>query len=109
MDMGTNAENDFCPVTDAAPPHDDEQQRVVQLGIPDIPAISELEAACWSPEIRADEKTLQKRFELGHITLGLYMQDVLIGVTSFSYSRCGAPTLSSLPKTFHGVLDPTSS
>ncbi len=81
-------------------PADSTSLRVVQLGIADIPAILELEVACWSPAIRANQETLINRFELGHISLGLFDCDKLVGTTSFSYWLCGDPALSRLPKTF---------
>jgi hypothetical protein len=98
--MGIDAKNDGCRETDANSLYGEKRHRVFQLGISDIPAIMELEMACWSPEIRVNEKTLLQRFDLGHIVLGLYSRSKLIGVTAFSYSQSVEPTLSLLPKTF---------
>jgi len=99
-DMETLSENDYSGEVDVGGSADSTSVRVVQLGIADIPAILDLEIACWSPAIRANEATLITRFELGHISLGLFDKDKLIGTTSFSYWQCGDPTLARLPKTF---------
>jgi hypothetical protein len=50
-----------------------------------IEKILQLEEACFEPCLRASEATLKSRFSLGHIMLGLYTDDTLIGLASFAY------------------------
>lgn len=78
-------------------------RRVVTLGVEDIPAILELENACWLPEIRASEETLQARFGMGHISLGMFVNAQLVGSFSFSYSRFSLNCPDELPATFKGL------
>ncbi len=81
-------------------PHVISSQRVEILCAKNIPAILELEDACWLPEIRASEETLRKRFELGHISMGIFVGNKLVGLTSFSYTRFSPDNLDGLPGTF---------
>jgi len=73
---------------------------VKTLCIDDIPAILELENACWLPEIRASEETLRTRFAMGHISMGVFVDNYLVGLTSFSYTRFNPDEPSGLPETF---------
>jgi len=66
----------------------------------DVPAILELENACWLPEIRASEETLRTRFAMGHISMGIFVGGHLVGLTSFSYTRFNPDDPSGLPETF---------
>lgn len=75
-------------------------QRVKILGVEDIPAILELENACWLPEIRASEKILRARFEMGHISLGMLDNEELAGIFTFTYSRFSPNIPAGLPATF---------
>jgi hypothetical protein len=72
------------------------------MGVEDIPAILELENACWLPELRASEKTLRTRFGMGHISLGMFVNAQLVGSFSFSYSRFSPNIPDELPDTFKG-------
>lgn len=81
-------------------PVDTSDTCVVTLGTQDIPAILELEKACWLSEIRADEHILEARFALDHITLGLVIDDALLGIVSFSYTVCSPERAIGLPQTF---------
>lgn len=58
---------------------------VSQLSQTDIDAILLLEEVCFEPCLRASRETLESRFKLGHIMLGLYIESVLVGVASFAY------------------------
>lgn len=58
---------------------------IIQLSKSDIDAIVSLEEICFEACLRASRETLLSRFELGHIMLGLYVDDTLVGVASFSY------------------------
>ena len=51
----------------------------------DIDAILMLEESCFTPCLRASRETLYSRFDLGHIMLGLYVDESLVGVASFAY------------------------
>jgi hypothetical protein len=51
----------------------------------DIDALLSLEAACYAPCLQASRETLEKRFDLGHIMLGAFIEGVLVGVASFAY------------------------
>ena len=75
-------------------------QRVRTMSAEDIPEILELENACWLPEIRASEETLRKRFEMGHISLGIFDHEKLVGIFTFSYSRFSLNIPDGLPATF---------
>jgi len=66
----------------------------------DIPVILELENACWLPEIRASGETLRTRFGLGHISMGIFTDNQLVGLTSFSYTRFNPDDPAGLPRTF---------
>lgn len=79
----------------------DSGYRLVVLDANDIPAILELEHACWAPAIRADAATLASRFALGHISLGMYSNNALTGIVSFSYTRFSPDEPACLPTSFH--------
>jgi len=78
-------------------------QRVKSLCVKDIPAILELENACWLPGLRANEVILRKRFEMGHLSLGILINEDLVGMTSFSYSHFSPGDTGGLPVTFSGL------
>lgn len=73
---------------------------VKTLCVDDIPAILELENACWLPEIRASEEILRTRFAMGHISMGVFVDNYLVGLTSFSYTRFNPDKPNGLPETF---------
>ena len=73
---------------------------VKTLCVDDIPAILELENACWLPEIRASEETLRSRFSMGHISIGVFVGGHLVGLTSFSYTRFNPDDPDGLPASF---------
>ncbi len=75
-------------------------QRVRPMGVEDIPEILELENVCWLPEIRANEATLRARFEMGHISMGMLVNEKLVGMTSFSYTHFSPDDPDGLPGTF---------
>ena len=75
-------------------------QRVTTMSAEDIPEILELENACWLPEIRANEETLRERFEMGHVSLGIFDNEKLVGMFTFSYSRFSLNFPDELPATF---------
>lgn len=75
-------------------------QRVKTMGVEDIPEILELENVCWLPEIRANEATLRERFEMGHTSMGILVNEKLVGMTSFSYTRFSPDDPDELPATF---------
>lgn len=64
-----------------------------QLGAADIPAILSLETACWPHGLRVDPTTLEERLSNGHIMLGAFQHDELIGIAAWRY----------------GMFDPNSS
>lgn len=76
------------------------ERRVKTMGPEDIPEILELENACWLPEIRASEATLQARFNMGHISMGMLANEKLVGLTSFSYTHFSPDDPGGLPGTF---------
>jgi hypothetical protein len=59
--------------------------RIAALSNKDIDDILRLEESCFTSCLRASRETLSRRFDLGHIMLGLYEDDHLIGVASFAY------------------------
>lgn len=59
-----------------------------------------LERNSWIPFLQADEKTILKRFDLGHIMLGAQEDSDLVGMISFSYSNFSPDDYPSFPKTF---------
>ena len=61
------------------------QREIAQLTEYDIDAILSLERVCYMPCLQASRETLQKRFDLGHVMLGLFVDNKLTGVASFSY------------------------
>lgn len=63
-----------------------ERLSVKQLCSDEVDAILNLEAVCFSPCLRATKETLEERFRLGHIMLGLYEEEQLIGLASFAYN-----------------------
>lgn len=73
---------------------------VKTLGVEDIPEILELENVCWLSEIRASEATLQTRFEMGHISMGMLVNGKLVGMTSFSYTHFSPDDSNGMPDTF---------
>lgn len=58
---------------------------IAVLSSKDIDDILILEEACYTPCLRASRETLRSRFALGHIMLGLYVENSLVGVASFAY------------------------
>jgi len=81
-------------------PHAIISPRVKTLCVEDIPAILELENACWLPGIRASEGILRARFGMGHISIGIFVAGKLVGLTSFSYTRFNPDEPGGLPATF---------
>lgn len=77
-------------------------RRIKTMSVEDIPAILELENVCWLPELRANEAILRKRFEMGHISLGILVNEKLVGTFTFSYSRFSPDDTDGLPVTFSG-------
>jgi hypothetical protein len=75
--------------------------RLVALGPSDIPVILTLENACWLPGIRATAEILETRFGMGHISLGMRINDTLVGIVSFSYTRFSPDEPAGLPASFH--------
>jgi len=63
---------------------------ISQLEEKEIDQILALEAKCFTPSLRASRETLVQRFSLGHIMLGLYVEERLVGVASFSYRWFGS-------------------
>jgi hypothetical protein len=59
--------------------------RIETLSNKDTDAILMLEESCFAPCLRASRETLRSRFDLGHIMLGLYVDEGLVGVASFAY------------------------
>jgi len=59
---------------------------ISQLAKKDIDYILKLEEACFLPYLRASRETLMQRFETGHIMLGLYVDETLVGMASFAYN-----------------------
>ncbi len=57
------------------------------LTVEDVDQVLALEEVCFAPCLRAERRTIVKRFELGHIMLGLYDNESLIGLASFSYAQ----------------------
>ena len=82
------------------PAYADSRHRLVALGASDIPAILELENACWLPGIRANAETLEERFAMGHISLGMCINDALVGIVSFSYTHFSPDEPAGLPASF---------
>ena len=58
---------------------------IAALSSKDIDDILILEEACFAPCLRATRETLLSRFDLGHIMLGLYVEESLVGMASFAY------------------------
>ena len=91
----------YCKTIEpAATPSALPARRVKSMGVEDIPEILELENICWLPEIRASEATLRARFEMGHISMGMFVNDKLVGLSSFSYTRFSPDDPGGLPATF---------
>ncbi len=87
-------------MSENTPIYSETGNRLVTLSVGDIPAILELENVCWLPEIRASAETLEARFTMGHISLGMRVNDELLGIVSFSYTRFSPDDPVDLPKTF---------
>jgi len=90
--------NRSADITEAVSAH--RGYRLVALGTGDIPAILELENACWLPGIRASATMLETRFAMGHISLGMHINDALAGIVSFSYTRFSPDEPAGLPTSF---------
>jgi len=91
----------YCTTTEpTATPPALPAHRVKTMGVEDIAEILELENLCWLPEIRANEATLRTRFEMGHISIGMLVNEKLIGMTSFSYTHFSPDDSNGFPNTF---------
>jgi len=60
---------------------------VVQLRPPDVPRIARLGAISWPAPMQVDAATIARRFDLGHVMLGIERNGALLGLVAFSYSR----------------------
>lgn len=56
-----------------------------RLSAADIPAILALETASWPHGLRVDPATLGERLSSGHVMLGAFQHDELIGIAAWRY------------------------
>jgi len=60
---------------------------VVQLRPSDVPRIAQLGTISWPVPMQVDATTITRRFDLGHVMLGIERNGALLGLAAFSYSR----------------------
>jgi hypothetical protein len=73
---------------------------IVELSEQDIPEIMTLEKEAFSIEMQASELMYKKRFDLGHILLGLRLNN-LKGIISFSYGMFDPKKPETIPGDFY--------
>ncbi len=74
--------------------------RTILLTPGDVPDIIDLEAQSFAPSMQANVATIMKRFELGHVMIGIREDGALVAMLSLSYSRFSPDEFDSFPKVF---------
>ncbi|RAZ86628.1 N-acetyltransferase [Mesorhizobium hawassense] len=73
--------------------------RFFRLGTDDVAPIAAMETAAWGP-LGASERTIRRRFSLGHTMIGAGVDDVVAGAICFAETTDDPHDTAKFPKSF---------
>jgi hypothetical protein len=76
-----------------------EETTLLQLAVDDVPRIAKLDYESWPEPLRVSEANVARRFELGHLMLGIEHGSTLLGVVAFSYAPWSPQPNGAFPTT----------